>query len=98
VDECKEETRMSTKSSLKFEHNEATGQMAHLYREVFDEGQEYVYLELQGFPFESSSSVDLSGKGITRVAVRLPDALARKLGLLGEQNPEGHPGSAGQKP
>jgi hypothetical protein len=35
---------MSTKSSLKFEHNEATGQMAHLYREVFDEGQVCVHL------------------------------------------------------
>ncbi len=73
---------MSTKSSLKFEYNEATGQMAHLYREGFDEDEEYVYLELQGFPFEASSSLDLSGEGMTRVAVRLPDALARKLGLL----------------
>jgi hypothetical protein len=71
---------MSTRSTLKFEMDEATQQLAHLYQEVFDEG--YVFLELRGFPFEAANSVELSGQGAARIAIRLPNALAQKLGLL----------------
>lgn len=71
---------MSTKSSLKFESDEATGQQAHLYREAFDD--DHVYLELTGFPFEASSSVELTGQGRGRMSVRLPEEWAKKLGLL----------------
>ena len=71
---------MSTKGSLKFEHDEATGQQVHLYREAFDD--DHVYLELTGFPFEASSSVELTGQGPGRVSVRLPEEWAKKLGLL----------------
>jgi hypothetical protein len=71
---------MSTKNSLKYEHDEATGQQVHLYEDVFDE--EHVYLELEGFPVEVASSVALSGQGQARVAIRIPNAWARKLGLL----------------
>ena len=71
---------MSTKISLKYETDQASGQQVHLYREVFDE--EHVYLELKGLPFEASSSAELSGQGPGRVAIRLPEEWARKLGLL----------------
>jgi hypothetical protein len=71
---------MSTRSTLKFEIDEATQQLAHLYQDVFDEG--HVFLELQGFPFEAANSVELSGQGTARIAIRLPNALAQKLGLL----------------
>ncbi len=60
---------MSTRSSLKFETDDASGQQIHLYREVFDDG--HVYLELTGFAFEASSSAELSGQGPGRVAIRL---------------------------
>ena len=52
----------------------------HLYQDAFDEEQ--VCLELEGFPFETASSVELSGQGPARLTVRLPNAWARKLGLL----------------
>jgi hypothetical protein len=71
---------MSTKNSLKYERDEATAQQVHVYQDVFDE--EHVCLELEGFPFETASSVELSGQGKARITVRLPNAWARKLGLL----------------
>ncbi len=71
---------MSTKTSLKYERDEATGQLVHLYQDAFDE--EHVCLEIEGFPFEAASSVELSGQGPSRITFRLPNAWARKLGLL----------------
>jgi hypothetical protein len=71
---------MSTKTSLKYERDAATGQGVHLHKEIFDE--EYVYLEMNGFPFEAASSIELTDKGPDRIAVRIPNAWARKLGLL----------------
>lgn len=71
---------MSTKGTLKYERDEATKQQVHLYQDVFDE--DHVYLELVGFPFEAASSIALSSQGPGRVAVRLPNEWARKLGLL----------------
>jgi hypothetical protein len=71
---------MSTRSSLKFEHNDASGQQVHLYQELFDD--EHVYLELIGFPFNATSSIELSGQGPGRVAIRLPKEWAKKLGLI----------------
>jgi hypothetical protein len=41
-----------------------------------------VYLEFEGFPVEAASSLALSGHGPARVAIRIPNAWARKLGLL----------------
>ena len=70
---------MSTKVSLKCETDDAGGQTVHLYREVFDD--DHVYLELTGFPFEVSSSVELSGRGPARLTVRLSHEWAGKLGL-----------------
>jgi hypothetical protein len=71
---------MSTKTSLKYERDQATGQQVHLYEDVFDE--ENVYLEIEGFPFDAASSVQLSGNGPARLTIRFPNAWARKLGLL----------------
>jgi len=74
---------MSTKISLKHQSDEdAGGGRFHLYRDCFDEDNEFVYLELVGVPFETATSSDLSGKGPPRVAVRIPEAWARKLGLV----------------
>jgi hypothetical protein len=71
---------MSTKGTLNHEYDQATGQGFHLYEEVFEPG--HVYLEVTGVPFEVASSVELSGTGTNRVVIRLPEAWARKLGLL----------------
>ncbi len=71
---------MSTRSSLKFETDDASGEQIHLYREVFDD--DHVYLELTGFAFEASSSAELPGQGPGRVAIRLSHEWAKKLGLL----------------
>jgi len=71
---------MSTKSTLKHDRDQSTGQSFHLYEECFEDGQ--VYLELEGFPFEAASSAIPSEQGLSRIVVRLPNAWARKLGLL----------------
>ena len=71
---------MSTKGTLKHERDDETRQGFHLYNEVFDD--ENVYLALEGFPFEAVSSVELSNTGGPRVVVRLPNAWAKKLGLV----------------
>jgi hypothetical protein len=71
---------MSTIATLKCERDEATGQMVHLYRETFDNA--HIYLEVEGFHFETASSYELSGKGAMRVAIKLPHEWARKLGLI----------------
>jgi hypothetical protein len=76
----KRKIAMSTKNSLKYERDQTTGQLVHLYQEAFDE--EHVCLEIEGFPFEAASSVELSGKGLPCITFQLPNAWARKLGLL----------------
>ena len=79
---------MSTKMTLKHAQDEAGGKVLgwfHLYRECFEEDEGVVYLELGGVPFEAATSIDLSGNGLSQVAIRIPDEWARKLGLLGER-------------
>ena len=71
---------MSTKSTIRYETDEGSQQGFHLYDEVFDE--ENVYLELQGFQFECSTSVELSGNGVPDLTVKLPRAWTEKLGLI----------------
>jgi len=71
---------MSTKSTIRYETDTESQQGFHLYDEVFDE--ENVYLELQGFQFECSTSVELSGNGVPALTVKLPRAWAEKLGLI----------------
>ena len=77
---------MSTKSTLKYEDDQTTGQRFHLYEEVFDEGN--IYLELTGFQFEASSSAELSGNGVPRLVVKLPVAWAQKLGIVSPDIPK----------
>jgi hypothetical protein len=68
---------MSTKSSIAYEKDEATGQAFHLYEECFEEGR--IYLELTVCSFTTFSSPE----GKAQVQVKLPVAWARKLGLVG---------------
>jgi hypothetical protein len=73
---------MSTKSSIRYEHADESGAGFHLYEEVFEE--ENIYLELEGFDFEASSTSLPNGKKYQRLIVRLPVEWAEKLGLLGK--------------
>jgi hypothetical protein len=72
--------------TLKYESDESTGGWFHLYREALDEDV-YVYLEFGGVPFEAASSMDLSDKGPASISIRIPDAWARKLGLIKRSKP-----------
>lgn len=60
--------------------DESTGQGFSTYREIFSD--DYLYLSLQGFPFEVASSTGLTGKGPGTIVVRLTNEWAKKLGLL----------------
>lgn len=71
---------MSTKSTIRYETDTESQQGFHLYDEVFD--GENVYLDLQGFQFECSTSVELSGSGVPGLTAKLPRAWAEKLGLI----------------
>jgi len=77
---------MSTKSSLKYEDDQTTGQGFHLYEEWFDEGN--IYLELTGFQFEASSSAELSDNGVPHLVVKLPVAWSQKLGIVSPDIPK----------
>ena len=71
---------MSTKGTLKYEHDDRTGEAFHLYEEVFDD--ENVYLELEGFQFEATSSTGFPDGGRPRVVLRVSNRSAEKLGLI----------------
>jgi hypothetical protein len=73
---------MSTKRTLKHEYDPDSRRSFHLYEDVFDEKDEYVYLELQGFDFEAASQVELLDNGVSRVLVKLPQPWAAKMGLI----------------
>ena len=75
---------MSTKSSIRHVRADESGREFHLYEEAFEEGN--IYLELEGFDFESSSTSLPNGKNYQRLVVRFPIEWAKKLGLL-----EDHP-------
>jgi hypothetical protein len=68
---------MSTKSSIKFEWDEATGDYFHVYMDGLE--YENVYLELTGFPI----AVDIRmGEIKPKLTVRLSLAWALKLGIV----------------
>jgi hypothetical protein len=74
---------MSTKSSIKHYPDDQSGGWFHLYRECFDEEDEFVYLELGGVPFEAVNTVNLTEeKGPGSIRMRIPEDWARRLGLL----------------
>jgi len=77
---------MSTKSSIRYEHADESGKGFHFYAEVFDE--ENVYLELEGFDFEASSTSLPNGKTYQRLVARLPIEWAKKLGLMVDRSSE----------
>lgn len=58
------------------------GQGFSVYCELFSD--DFLYLELQGFPFEVTSTAGPAGQGPGTVVIRLPNEWARKIGLLNE--------------
>jgi hypothetical protein len=72
---------MSTRCTIKYERDEATGQEIHLYEDLLDD-PECVLLEVEGFTFEASVSVAPSGRLDTRALLRIPKPWARKLRLI----------------
>jgi hypothetical protein len=73
---------MSTKGSIAYENDEATGHTFHLYEECFEDGN--IYLELTGFPFEASSGLNIGLDEVNpHLVVKFPVEWAKKLGLVG---------------
>jgi hypothetical protein len=57
----------------------------HLYNEVF--GDDYVYLELGGVPFQATNCTHLdAGTGPGSATIRIPNGWARRLGFIGNVN------------
>jgi hypothetical protein len=80
------EISVSTKIPLKYHKEDMEGGIGgfYLYRECFDDGNTYVYLEATGVPFTAANTAYLdTGKGLSSIAIRLPEEWARKLGLIG---------------
>lgn len=74
---------MSTKSSIRYESDDASHLGFHLYTEAYDD--ENVYLEMKGFHFEAATLSNLTlEKGSPRIVVKVPVEWARKLKLIGE--------------
>ena len=69
---------MSTKASLMYIVDEASGTSAHVYEECLAPADFPVFLEISGV---SEVSIDVTPHG-TDVTVAIPRALAAKLGLL----------------
>jgi hypothetical protein len=72
---------MSTRCTIKYERDEATGQEIHLYEDLLDEPG-CVLLEVVGFTFETWVSIAPSGRVDTRAMLRIPKPWARQLGLI----------------
>lgn len=72
---------MSTKLSIRLEHDEKSRTGFHLYGEIFDE--EHVYLDLEGAPFEAAyMPVFKKVPAIPRVPLRFSSVWAERLGLI----------------
>ncbi|MBX3684062.1 MAG: hypothetical protein KF731_15685 [Thauera sp.] len=69
---------MSTKASLKYGVDEASGMSAHLYEECLAPPDAAIFLEISGV---SEVSVDVSPQGTT-VTIAIARELAAKLGLV----------------
>lgn len=69
---------MSTKGSLSYCVDEATGMTAHLYEDCLASDNAPVYLELTAVP---EVSLDTTSRGID-VTIAIPRGLAEKLNLL----------------
>lgn len=75
---------MSTRSTIRYDVEDDTQTGFHLYSDAFDEENEYVYLELDGFHFEASSIPDLTWTDHIRprLTVKLPYDWAKRLKLI----------------
>lgn len=69
---------MSTKVSIKYSVDDASGMSAHLYEECFAPLDSAVFLEISGV---SEVSVDVTPHGTT-VTIAIARELAAKLGLI----------------
>lgn len=69
---------MSTKVSLSFSVDEASGTSAQLYEECLSPDDFPVFLEVTGV---KEASIELTENG-NKVSVAIPRGLAKKLGLL----------------
>lgn len=69
---------MSTKVSIKYSVDDASGMSAHLYDECLAPADSAVFLELTGI---SEVSVDVTPHGTT-VTIAIARQLAAKLGLV----------------
>jgi len=78
---------MSTKTSIRYHHGEATEPSWHLYEEAFEK-DEVVYLELEGVQADVVI-IDSAWAKAGTVLLRLPNATARQLGL--PPHPDGNP-------
>jgi hypothetical protein len=72
---------MSTRCSVKYERDEATGREAHIYLDFEEPG--YVLLEAKGFAFEVEGPINLSTEYPLSIGISLSDEQARKLSLPG---------------
>src|ERR1700733_447802 len=72
---------MSTKSSIRYEHADESGTGFHLYEETFEE--ENIYLELEGFDFESSSTSLPNWEKISAPCSPLPHRVGEEIGPAG---------------
>lgn len=75
---------MSTKVSIKYSVDDASGMSAHLYEECLAPPDSAVFLEISG---ASEASVDVSPQGTT-VRVAIARELAAKLGLVPPVEPQ----------
>ncbi|SAL48797.1 hypothetical protein [Caballeronia concitans] len=72
---------MSTKTSIRYHHGEAKEPSWHLYEEAFEK-DDVVYLELEGVQADVVMIDSVWGAKAGTVLLRLPNAMARQLGLL----------------
>lgn len=70
---------MSTRCSLKYERDEATGREAHIYLDLDEPG--YVLLEAKGFAFEVEGAINLSTEYPLSIWISVSDEQVRRLGL-----------------
>lgn len=70
---------MSTRCSLKYERDEATGREAHTYLDLEEPG--YVLLEAKGFAFDVEGPINLSTEYPLSISINLSKEKARELGL-----------------
>jgi hypothetical protein len=72
---------MSTKASIRYQHNDGELPDWHLYTEIFD-NEDVVYLEYNGVQADVTMIDSNWGPAAGTVLLRLPTATAKQLGLV----------------